>query len=770
MKKRKRFWLIIALIVIIFLGIIYLITPDASKKLDNYGKIVLDRQGKILRAFLNENEQWCFVPGNAQIPPKLEKAVLCFEDRYFYQHPGFNPVSIFKAMIRNIKAGKVVSGGSTITMQVCRLANPGKRTLFKKLMELLQAVKLEILYSKKEILSLYLNNAPYGGNILGVRAASLKYFAREPAQLSWAEAALLAVLPNAPAQLSPGKNQQLLIDKRNRLLHRLADRGYIDETTCELSCREPAVDSKRNLPCEAPHFTRYAAAKQNSLEIRTTLDLELQNMIERTIKFQSGYLHENGIRNLSSLVIDNQSREILVWIGSQDFYDDEAQGQIDGVLAERSPGSTLKPFLYASAIDDGLIVPETMLADVPSYYGVFQPKNASRKYDGWVTARKALVRSLNVPAVRLLNLYGFERYYYFLKDAGLTTLFRTAKGYGLTLIIGGCEVRMPELAALYCGLANQGSFAPLSYLKDEEKAKPVQLISPGSCWQILNVISELKRPGAEYYWHQFDNQWKLAWKTGTSYGHRDAWAVGTNPQYTIAVWAGNFDNESNPMLSGAASAGPILFAIFNALPKEPEKSWFKMPLNELEECEICAETGYAPSKWCEKDTILVSKQAKALRFCNYHQPFQVTKDDKNTVCSKCWKDIEHETKAYLVYPPQVRKYLKLNGYPVQKIPPHIPDCPTRYKAKLQIDYPQPGALIFLPRDIDLQQQKLTPQISGYASETRLFWYLDDEFVGSSIGKENISLLPDNGFHTLSIIDESGNSVSTTFQINVSQEK
>jgi penicillin-binding protein 1C len=769
MKRKSKIWLRIAVIIILFSGVIYLITPDASQQLDRYGKIVLDRNGKILRAFLNEDEQWCFLPQNKPVPAKLEKAVLTFEDRYFYQHPGFNPVSIYKALVRNIKAGKIVAGGSTITMQVCRLAHPGKRTLSKKLLELLHAFKLEILYSKKHILALYLNNAPYGGNIVGIRAAAYKYYGREPEQLSWAEAALLAVLPNAPAQLSPGRNQQLLIEKRNRLLHILADKGYFDQNTCLLSCLEPAPDSRRLLPCQAPHLTRLAANRQDEPEISTTIDRELQNLVENTIDFRSSYLQENGIKNLAALVADNASGEILVWIGSQDFYDEKSNGQVDGVLAARSPGSTLKPFLYALAMDEGLIVPETKIHDVPTYFRGFQPENANKCYEGWVNTSEALTRSLNIPAVRLLNLYGYERFYYHLKDAGISTLFRPASGYGLTLIIGGCEVKMLDLAALFSGLANYGKFKPLRYLKNEPETKSVQLLSPGSSWQILNITSELVRPGSENYWHQYDNQAKLAWKTGTSYGHRDAWAVGVNPQYTIAVWTGNFTNESNPSLTGAASAGPLLFAIFNALPKNSQNTWFRMPENEMQEREICSVTGLAPSKWCSRDTILVSRQAKSLRLCPNHQPFQIAMDGKNTVCSKCWQSHEHETRVYLLYPPQVKKYLDLNGYPIIAIPPHLPNCPTRTHDQLQIDYPQPGALIFLPRDIDLRQQKMTPQISGYPTETRLFWYLDDEYLGTSIGKENIPLLPTDGTHTLSIITPSGNTATTTFTIQLPEQ-
>jgi penicillin-binding protein 1C len=766
MKKKYLTGLAIAGMMLIILIAIYFITPDITKNLNNYGKLVLDREGKILQAYLNEDEQWCFAPGTESIPFKLKKAVLLYEDRYFYLHPGFNPIAIIRAFIRNIAAGRIVSGGSTISMQLCRIANPGRRTLTKKISELCQAVKLEIRYSKAQILTLYLNNAPYGGNIVGYRAASLRYFNREPDALSWAEAALLAVLPNAPGMIAPGKNQATLQKKRNVLVQKLFKNGDIDETTFQLSCLEPVPESRNVLPSRAPHLARLAAIKSDKPLVYTTIDSKLQNLVETSISFRSAYLHDSGIKNLAALVIDNQTLEILVWLGSQDFSDDSHSGQVDGVIAQRSPGSTLKPLLYALSIDDGLIVPQTMLQDVPSYYPGFQPQNATKSYDGWVRADNALVRSLNVPAVRLLNMYGFHRFYNFLEDANISTLFRSSAGYGLTLVIGGNEVTMLELAALYAGLANYGRFAPLIFMKEQKTIPGSQLISPGSCWQILNILSELKRPGSEYYWQQYDNQWRFAWKTGTSYGHRDAWAVGANPQYTIAVWAGNFDNETNPALSGASSAAPLLFTIFNALPKDASLDWFLMPLNEMQERIICAQTGLAPSSRCPRDTILVSRQAKPLKLCNYHQPFQVTLDGKHTVCSSCWQDTEHTTKIYLVYPPQAKKYLIAAGRQIQNIPPHRSSCPARSHNILQIDYPLNGSLIYLPRNIDLQQQKLTPEISGYARNSRLFWYLDDEFIGISKGREDIPLLPESGSHTLTIIDDEGNSASTHFHITL----
>ena len=751
-------------------ALLYLFINDNTGNLNIYGKMIYDRNGKILRAFLNENEQWCFKSQNWQIPEKLQKAVLTFEDKYFYYHQGINPISICNALIRNIKAHKVVSGGSTITMQVCRISNPGNRTILRKFAESLQAVKLEIKYSKNQILSFYLNNAPYGGNIIGIRAASLKYFQREVEQLSWAEAALLAVLPNDPSQLAPGHNDSALTDKRNRLLKKLYQNHEIDEFTLQASLIEPIPQKVFLLPQFAPHFTNFVSNKFSEIEYHTTLDLDIQQNIETITNSYIHNLNSKGIRNLSAVVTDNTSGNILAWIGSQNFWDKENSGNVDGVLANRSPGSTLKPFLYALSIDDGLITPRTKIQDVPTYFGTYAPKNADHSFNGWVSAHQALVRSLNIPAVRLLNLYGYQRFYHWLEDLDVSTLFRDPSDYGLTLIIGGCEMKMLEIAALYRTLANYGNYQPLRYLQNQEIKPPIQVISPGASWQILNILNDLARPGNEFYWHQYENQRKIAWKTGTSYGHRDAWAVGTNPQYTIAAWVGNFNGESNNALSGAASAAPLLFSIFNSLPHTLSQNWFQMPQNEMAERFICKESGLAPSAYCPFDTILVPRGAHPLKVCPYHQPFQVTSDENNTVCSLCWQGKEHHTQAYLLYPPQVKKYLLENGISCPEIPPHSPECPTSVKNNLSIIYPNEGAHIFLPRDLNTRQQKLSPQISINNVDLKIYWYLDDEYMGMTDGRENITLLPRTGQHTLTIIDETGNSATSTFQIQLPAPK
>lgn len=764
MMKLKRFRAVLGVLCLV--ALIYLAIPDHSSELNDFGRIIYDRNGRILRAFLNSEEQWCFTPKSQQVPDKLKIAVLEFEDRFFYYHPGFNIVSIFNALVRNIKAGRVISGGSTITMQVCRIASPGKRTIIKKLSETLQAVKLEIKYSKDEILGFYLNNAPYGRNIKGVRAASLKYFQRELSELSWAESALLAVLPNEPAQLSPGIKSDKLFAKRNRLLKRLADKKYISSEIFNAGVIEPLPEKCWNLPQEAMHFTRMVNAEAHEKEVQTSLDFEIQKIVETKADIHSSRLDEFGIRNCSAMVADNESGKVLAWLGSDNYFNKQEQGEVDGVLAERSPGSTLKPFLYGLAIDEGLITPRTKIYDVPSYFSAYSPENSSGMYDGWVNADQALIRSLNIPAVRLLNLYGYENFYHWLGDAGITTLFRTPDEYGLTLILGGCEIKMLELSGLYMMLANYGEYKPITYFMDDTETGSRQLISRGSCWQILNTLSDLARPGNEFYWYQFENQWQLAWKTGTSYGNRDAWAVGVNPQYTIAVWSGNFDSESNRELKGASASAPLLFSIFNSLPRKTEKAWFEMPRNALTMRVICSETGLAPSEFCPKDTIFVPVNAKLLKPCTYHQPFQVTLDGKNTVCSRCWKDHPHETKVFLVYPPQVKKYQNRRGYATENIPPHLPQCPTKAKNSLSIVYPENGSLILLPRDLNGKLQKLSPQISVNSEETKIFWYLDDKYLGVSNGRENLPLSPDSGEHTLSIIDESGNEANSTFGIKL----
>lgn len=754
------------------LFLVYLIIPLPSPLVkDNYSLIVNDENGEYLRVFLNDDEQWCFPPSDSiQVPEKLQKAVICFEDNYFYWHPGINPVSVIRASYQNISSGKIISGASTITMQVARFVEKRPRTFYSKFLEMLLAVKIEFYYSKQEILKLYLDHAPFGGNIIGFRAAAERYFEKPPSELSWAEAAALAVLPNSPGivNLSSGKN--ILKEKRDRLLKKLHENEIIDKSAYKLALAEPIISKVYPFRITAPHLAqRIYNSNPDAFFVNTTINKTIQQHVELIAKEQSHWLKRQGIRNCAALVMETQTGKIKAYVGSQDYFDADAQGMVNGVAAARSSGSILKPFLYALSMDEGIIIPQTLMKDVRSYFDAFSPQNADEKFNGILPAKDALIRSLNIPAVRLLNTYGIYRFYSFLKNAGVSTLFRPVDDYGLPLIIGGAEVNMMDMAMLFRGLANSGMFSKPYFLMEDSSNSRItssQLISPGACLLILDMLKELKRPGAEYYWEQYQNQRPIAWKTGTSYGGKDAWAVGVSPQWTIAVWAGNFDGEPNPNLSGAASAGPLLFEIFNYLPHDLRAKWFDVVGYEFKEGIICSQTGFLAGPYCDdKVTAQLPSHMNPLRLCPYHKNVFVNKSADYSVCSRCW-DSDYKEKHFIIYPADVIYHLKQRGHTVEDVPVHNPACiQTASINQLEFLYPVNSTKIWLPKDYDGVFQKVVSRLAHKKPANNVFWYLDDTYLGITKDKHEMAIALNKGWHNLSVIDQEGYVDKIKFYVN-----
>ncbi len=754
----KRFFLTMILVFIIWL-ILPLPEPLFNA---GYSTVVVDEDNQILKVFLNADEQWCLPPSDRpNLPFKLKTAVLIYEDRYFYKHPGINPVSLIRAFYQNITRGEIISGASTITMQVARMRKPKKRTYLNKLREMFQALKIECRYRKDEILQMYLDHAPYGGNILGYQAAVYRYFGKIPDQLTWSEAAMLAVLPNAPGLISPTANRQKLVQKRNMLLRKLYELELIDIETFQLALLEEVPDGTVPFEDHAPHLSRRLKLRYFGEDlIVTTLRKEIQIEVSRYTARHLEYLNQFGIRNGCAIVAETSSGKVRAYVGSQKFFDENSQGQVDGVTAPRSAGSVLKPFLYALAIDDGILLPQTLIKDIPTYFDAFSPANATETFDGIVTARDALIRSLNVPAVRLLNVYGVFPFYTFLKDAGIQTLFRSADDYGLPLIIGGVEVTAWDMARLFRGLANGGVFEPMVILENSEDIGSngtVSLVSRGSCLLTLEMLKELKRPGADYYWKKYRNQYPLAWKTGTSYGHRDAWAVGVNPEWTIAVWIGNFDGEGNKNLSGAGSAGPLLFQIFNSLPHNPELIWFEKPEMDFTDVELCAETGFLAGEQClNKIVARAPRFMKPLRVCPFHERVFMDRENRYAVCSQCWQKGYHRT-SVLVYPADVMQCLYQKGILLENMPQHNPQCPVIRKQKdLQILYPYDNAILWIPRDFNQRYQKVVFRAAERFAERKVYWYLNDKYIGTTIANHIITAHLQVGWHEVFVMDEDGN--------------
>lgn len=754
--------------VIFFLRAVFLL-PALPK--GDYGTVVLDDNGRILSIFLNRDEQWQFPPGSDPVPDKLKQCVLLFEDRFFYYHPGINPVSVVKAAYANLKSGRVQGGASTLTMQAARLAAPKARTFANKLTEACQAVWLELRYPKDILLRFYLDQAPYGRNIRGITAASLLYFGKKPDSLSWAQAALLAVLPNAPGLMAPGVETEQLLKKRNRLLKRLVLHGVIDNQAYLLALDEPIPGSVHLPPYQAPHFCFRLNGNDafRGQVVHSTINSNIQSLTDTLVKRHAVYLKERHIFNVSVLVADTRTGEIKAWVGSQDFFDNEQGGQVDGVMAPRSSGSVFKPFLYALAMDQGLIMPQTLLHDIPTYIGNFSPLNADNRFSGLVSAKDSLVQSLNVPSVRLLNSYGTYAFYQFLKQAGVSTLFRPPDDYGLTLVLGGAEVTLADLAMLYRGLGKKGVFEPLRYRRGSPlPASSRALVSPGAALLTLDMLRDVKRPGAEYYWEYFNERRPIAWKTGTSFGGRDAWAVGVSPRWTIAVWAGNFSGDENPELTGSRSAGPLLFDIFNSLPLDglPE-NWFIAGPGDLKSVPICTLSGFAAAESCpQTETVQAPNHNKVIRLCPYHQRVFVSADSRYEVCSLCWSGIEYREQTLAVFPPEVASHLRKRGLFVMTAPPHRPECPAKQDADLvSIVYPAPDAHIFLPRDFNGDIQAIRLQASHRHGGSTLFWYLDNDYIGQTLFRHEVAVSPPPGRHQVVVVDESGYSSAVTFFIS-----
>ncbi len=737
---------------------------------DDYSLVVEDRDGRFLKVYLNNREQWC-VPLDSEeaIPDKLIRAVCLFEDQNFFRHPGIDPAAIIRALYLNLTTAKRVSGASTITMQVARLMKPRARTLPIKVLEMFEALRLELICSKDEILRFYLNHAPYGGNIVGVQAASLRYFGKSTTSLTWAEAALLAVLPNAPSLIRLDRGREELLEKRDRLLMRLGDRGYLDDDAYLLSVREPLPAGESPFPGFAPHLAERIRRGAQSGVVRTTLDSDIQQTVKDIVLFHSEALSRLGIYNAAAVVAETQSGKVRAYVGSQNFGDHEHNGQVDGVNAIRSTGSLLKPFLYALAMDEGFFLPRTFIKDVPSQFGSFSPKNPDLKYSGLVTVREALIRSLNIPAVRTLQDYGLQRFYRFLKSAGLNSLFRPAQDYGLTLVLGGAEASLFELAMLFRGLALNGVFSPLKLLEGEEAEESLPaLISPGACYLVLEILKSLKRPGMEYYWESYAGSSPFAWKTGTSYGQKDGWAVGVSPDWTIGIWVGNFTGEGNANLKSSRCAGPILFDILRTLPGGEEEEWFKPPVDALKPVKLCLKTGFRAGPDCVETVYsLAPVRANPIPACPYHRSIFVTNDESFRVNSLCWVPGDYKKVPRLIYPPDVAQFMRERGQLVDSLPPFKPGCEGGESEKpVRILYPEEGALLWIPRDLDGEFQKVTLRAAHAETERIVYWYVDDVYQGKTQSSHSRSILLSKGWHSLELVDEGGSRVSRKFYVNI----
>lgn len=745
-----------------------------------FSPVLYDREHKILSAKVSRDGQWRF-PVTRELNEKYTTCVKVFEDRRFDFHVGIDPLSVSRALVQNIKSQKIISGGSTITMQLARLLlhNPS-RTLWNKIKECWYAVGIEFSLPKSEILKYYAAVAPFGGNTVGIEAAMWRYFQRNSNELSWAESALLAVLPNQPSAIHLEKNRSVLLKKRNDLLMRLRNGKCIDDQTYELSLLEPIPDKIYPVPQIANLLLEFLINKYpDKTCFNSTLDGVVQEKFMQSSRHHAAQWIQNEIHNLCILLVNNSTKEIISYIGNNpDTSSAVRNGKVNNIHRPRSSGSILKPILYAAALDRGMTTPQALLPDIPTLIAGFRPENFSRIYAGAVPAKQCIQKSLNVPSVKLLQAYGLELFYKKLQECGFNDLFRPSQDYGLSLILGGAEVTAWDLARAYSGFAKQlldynklhndkidDPGCELKLLVDDEKeilnTNSNEILSVGAIYEMIQAMKGTDLPDFLVTNFYERNKKKIAWKTGTSFGFKDAWCVGITPEYTLVVWVGNSSGMGRPGLIGVYSAAPLLFELFQALTITGE--WLQ-PFDELTKVSICRQSGYPPGILClERDTLWLPSDLHSMQQCPFHQKIFLDSSLKYRVYQEC--ELYPVAKNWFTLPPVMEYYYKLS-HPEYKVMPALrKDCIRESGGNdkiMEFIYPDKGIEVFIPVDLDGLSNKVVLKATHKNEKSKIFWFFDDKYLGSTInGLHELSIDPELGIHYLRIVDDAGQSASAT---------
>ena len=772
------------LLFICVLSYYYLCTPEKLFTKPT-STIVTSNNDELIGAVIADDGQWRF-PELDSVPKKFEHCIIQFEDAYFYKHFGFNPISIFKALKENYKAKKIVRGASTITQQVVRLSRKNQpRSYIEKLKELMLAIGLEFRNSKTELLRLYASHAPFGGNVVGLEMAAWRYFGLYPHQLSWAENATLAVLPNSPSLIYPGKNQEKLKIKRNKLLKKLLTKGIIDQETFELAIEENLPQKPYPLPAIAPHFVQYLAQSMRGQRIKSSLDIHLQEQVNLLTEQHYAQIKQNEVYNLAVLVLDVETRKVLSYVGNSPT-DIKHQKDVNNIIAPRSTGSTLKPLLYAQMLQEGALLPSQLVADVPTEIAGYSPKNFNLKFDGAVAANEALTRSLNIPSVRMLQLYGLEKFRKDIETYRIRHIDKSSDYYGLSLILGGAEASLWDLCktfAGYAGIVNHYEVLRHQYYTDEF-VEPIMLsdinvnfgtiqeehavIDAGTAYITLNTLTEVNRPFTDKAWKFFDSSQKIAWKTGTSFGNKDAWAIGVSSKYVVGVWVGNSDGEGRSDLTGVGSAAPLMFNVFDILPKS---DWFLEPFENLYEEEICSKSGYLALPICPSETKRLSKNANRGSSCPYHFEIATDISENFRVHSNCESISNIKMKKWFVLPPLMAHYYKQKNADYRTLPDFRKDClltennlmdflfPTKYKS-----------VVSLTKNTDGELNSLVLKLTHQNVEAKVYWYIDNLFIGVTSGYHEQEIRPEPGVYVIKAIDNLGNEKQRLLEIKNEKHK
>lgn len=733
--------------------------------------VLLDRNGELLGASVADDGQWR-MPAGDSIPARFERCLIEFEDRRFRSHWGVRLPSLVRAWRQNRRAGRTVSGGSTITMQVARMARGDKtRSYGQKLIEMLLAMRIELRYTKDEILALYAANAPFGGNVVGLEAAAWRWYGRAPKDLGWGECATLAVLPNAPARMHPGRNRDALRAKRDRLLDRLLVVHAIDSMEWSLAKDEPLPEAPVPLPQQAPHLlTTLQHNGHEGERIVSTLDAALQQRVTGLLDRYSPVLRANEVHNAAVLVMDVPTGNVIAYVGNIPSAGPAHAGAVDIVQARRSTGSLLKPFLYADMLQSGELMPDQLVADLPTSYDGFAPRNFDERYDGAVPASQALARSLNVPAVRALRMHGVDRTLRVLRNMGFDHIDRSADDYGLSLVVGGAESTLWEVTGAYACLArtlvayrgdgtvDASSVHPPRVQQGDDRSGKNDApppLSPAAAYHTLLALQQLNRPEVESGWQQFTNGERIAWKTGTSFGHRDAWAIGVTDRYAVGVWTGNATGEGRPGLTGTLAAAPVLFEVFGAL---PDGHGFEPPYDALQRMAVCRTSGHRAAADCDiVDTTWTITAAERTLPCPYHRRILVNAEGDQRVPP----GEQAHAVSWFTLPPAMEFYYAGSHPAYRALPPLAGDAQAD-EVPMEMIYPERGAQILVPVQLDGTHTKVVLQAAHRIAGANIHWDLDGNYIGMTSGDHRLAANLSDGPHRLTLTDDQGQHLALSF--------
>lgn len=740
---------------------------------DDLARVVLAEDGTPLWRFADANGVWRYPVSNEQVSPYYLEALLTYEDRWFYSHPGVNPLALLRATWQNLSGARVVSGGSTLSMQVARLLDPHSRTLSGKFRQLWRTLQLEWHLSKDQILSLYLNRAPFGGTLQGVAAASWAYLGKSPQNLTRAEAALLAVLPQAPSRLRPDRHPQRAQQARDKVLRRLAEFQVWPQASVNEALEEPLWLAPRQEPSLAPLLARRLNRPHSPPLIRTTLDASLQRRMEDLLMGWRARLPERT--SAAILVVEAENMAVRAYVGSVDINDAKRFGHVDMVTALRSPGSTLKPFLYGMAMDAGLIHSESLMQDVPRRYGDYRPGNFSSGFGGPVAASSALSMSLNLPAVQLLEVYGPKRFAAELRNGGVPLTLPPLAEPSLALILGGAGSRLEDLVTGYSAFARGGRSADVR-LQPQDRLRERRMMSPGAAWIIRRILSGQSRPDIDPR-AELVQRPQLAWKTGTSYGFRDAWAIGVGPRFLVGVWIGRPDGTPVPGQFGLASAAPLMLQVHDVLVNRDSQRGIAAPVQPVPlnvgVAAICWPLGQPMSKsdpncrrqrfaWTLDGTTPPTLQAA-------DQPLGLGLQERVWVNAKGLRVAANcpdaQAQDIALWPAPLEPWLPRAERRDARLPPADPDCPPQnlnLTPPLSIVGVREGDNLRLPA---ASRQALRLKLSALGGSGHRWWFIDGKPLADPDTRQDFTpTLSKPGRYQLSVLDESGQTARVEFSV------